>query len=281
MRNGQVATFGTDVWTDFSFPAESGLSDRHFRLDCRNERCELFVLDQQADVFHNEMPVRSAQLRSGDRLSVGQTLMRVQFSGLESNWAAADQAADSPQFTMTTAEACHGVDLPPEVAAIVEAHPDPQECMSALVAQGYLAPAIRVLAAVLPPRAATWWVLNVLQRTQDTLIRGTDAQLKDAIQQWIITPTESGRRRVEALTPQGDRKSPSTWLAYATFWSGQSLAPPALDIVPPPKHLTGTGVATAAMLVACQNPITMSSTMEQILHLGRNVLSGQHPWPEA
>ena len=62
---------------------------------------------------------------------------------------------------------------------------------------------------------------------------------------------------------------------------GGNLAPPALDIVPPPKHLTGTGVATAAMLVACQNPITMSSTMEQILHLGRNVLSGQHPWPEA
>lgn len=281
LRNGQVATFGTDVWTDFSFPADSGLAERHFRLDCRNERCELFVLEDRSDVVHNEMPVRSAQLRSGDRLSVGQTQIRVQFAGLESNWSTAGEPADSPKFTQTTAEACHGVELSPEVAAIVQAHPDPQECMGALIAQGYLAPAIRVLAAVLPPRAATWWVLNVLQRTQDTLTRGTDAELTDAIQRWIITPTESGRRRIEALTPQGDRKSPSTWLAYAAFWSGHSLAPPALDAVPPPKHLTGTGVATAAMLVACQNPITMPSTMEQILHLGRNVLDGQHPWPES
>lgn len=281
MRTGQVATFGTDVWTDFSFPADSGLAARHFRLDCRNDRCELSVLEDRSEIFHNEMPVRSAQLRSGDRLSVGQTLIRVQFGGLESNWSTGEQPAESPKFTMTTAEACHGVDLDPEVAAIVNAHPDPPQAVGALIAEGYLAPAIRVLAAVLPPRAATWWMLSALQRAETSLIRGPDAELKDAIQRWIVTPTESQRRYVETLIPQGDRSRPSTWLAYATFWSGQSLAPPALDNVAPPKHLTGTGVATAAMLVASQNPITMSSTMEQILHLGRNILDGQHPWPTA
>jgi len=110
---------------------------------------------------------------------------------------------------------------------------------------------------------------------------GGEAELRNAVERWIVTPTESGRRRVEALIPAGDRKSPSTWLAYATFWSGQSLAPPTVAIVPPPKHLTGTGVATAAMLVAAQNPLTMNSTMLQMLQLGRNVMDGNHPWPEA
>lgn len=271
LRSGQVATFGSDVWTDFSFPADSGLSARHFQLDCRNERCELTVLDPQRDVFQNEMPVRSAQLLSGDRLTIGPTTIRVHFSGLESNWSRDQKATETPRFTETTAEACRGVEFAPDVAAIVQSHPVPPECLDALVAAGQITPAIRVLAAVLPNRAAIWWLCDVLKSSHGSELKPIEA--------WIIDPTESQRRQIETALQTADRQSPVTWLGWAVFWAGPSLAPATVDPVPPPGHLVGTAVATSASLLAAKNPPTMSSTLRQILQLGREVLDGNRPWP--
>ncbi len=274
LRSGQVATFGSDVWTDFSFPTNSGMAARHFQLDCRNERCELIVLDHQSEVFQNEMPVRSAQLRTGDRLTIGPTTIRVHFSGLESNWSKDQNATEIPRFTVTTAEACHGVEFAPDVAGIINSRPVPPDCLDALAAAGHVTPAIRVLAAVLPGRAAIWWLCDVLQHSQQ---HGND--LLKQIEAWIIEPTETQRRQIEAVVQTADRQSPVTWLGWAVFWAGPSLAPAAVDPVPPPGHLVGTAVATSASLLAAEKPLTMSSTLRQILQHGREVLDGQRPWP--
>ncbi len=276
LRSGQVATFGSDVWTDFSFPADSGLAPRHFQLDCRNDRCELIVLDPQSEVFQNEMPVRAAQLRSGDRLTIGPTTIRVQFSGLESSWSKDQQATETPQFKVTTAEACRGVELAPAAAAIVNAHPVPPACLEALVAAGLVTAAVRVLAAVLPARAAVWWMCDVLQQSPASELQ---SDLLKQIEAWIVEPTEAQRRQIETVVQTADRQSPLTWLGWAVFWSGPSLAPAAVDAVPPPGHLVGTAVATAAMLLAGKNALTMSATLQQILLQGRAVLDGQRPWP--
>ncbi|HET6425232.1 MAG TPA: FHA domain-containing protein [Planctomycetaceae bacterium] len=276
LRSGQVATFGSDVWTDFSFPADSGMTPRHFQLDCRNERCELIVLDQLADVFQNEMPVRLAQLHSGDRLKIGPTTIRVHFSGLESSWSRDRKSTETPRFTVTTAEACRGVEFAPDVAGIVHSHPVPPECLDALIAAGQVTPAIRVLAAVLPARAAVWWLCDVMKQS---LGPESHSDLLKQIEAWVIEPTEGHRRRIEAVVQTADRQSPETWLGWAVFWSGPSLAPASVDPVPPPGHLVGTAVSTAAQLLAGKNPLTMSSTLRQILQHGREVLDGQRPWP--
>lgn len=275
LRSGQVATFGSDVWTDFSFPVESGLAARHFQLDCRNGRCELVVLDQ-AEVFQNEMPVRSAQLRSGDRLTIGPTTIRVQFGGLETSWSTGQPATETPRFKMTTAEACRGVELAPAVATIVNSHPVPPECLDALVAEGLVPAAVRVLAAVLPARAAVWWMCDVLQQAHAAELH---SDLLKQIEAWIVAPTEAQRRHIETLVQAADRQSPETWLGWAVFWSGPSLAPATVDAVPPPGHLVGTAIATAALLLAGKNPLTMSATLQQILRQGQAVLDGQRPWP--
>lgn len=275
LRSGQVATFGSDVWTDFSFPAESGLAARHFQLDCRNDHCELIVLDQQSEVFQNEMPVRAAQLRSGDRLTIGPTTIRVHFGGLESSWSNHQQAIETPQFKVTTAEACRGVELATAVAEIVNSHPLPSNCLDALVTAGFVTAAVRVLTAVLPARAAIWWMYDVLAQSNGLVSEDLLKQIKA----WIIEPTESQRRQIEAVVQTADRQSPVTWLGWAVVWSGPSLAPALVDPVPPPDHLVGTGVATAAMLLAGKHPITMSATLQKILQQGRSVLDGQRPWP--
>lgn len=274
LRNGQVATFGSDLWTDFSFPADSGLALQHFRLDCRNDRCELIVLDQQSEVFQNEMPVRSAQLRSGDRLTIGTTTLRVHFGGLESRWSEGQPAAEKPRFTVTTAEACQGVAFAPAVAAIVKSHPDPPECLEALATGGSVSAAIRVLAAVLPARAAIWWMCDILMQSSDI----TALELK-TIEEWIVEPTESRRRQIESGVQNADRQSPVTWLGWAVFWSGPSLAPAGVDAIQPPAHLVGTAIATSAMLFAARHPLEMASTLQRILLHGRAVLDGQRPWP--
>lgn len=274
LRSGQVATFGSDVWTDFSFPADSGMAARHFQLDCRNERCELIVLDQKSEVFQNEMPVRSAQLRSGDRLTIGPTTIRVDFSGLESSWSKNPPATETPRFTVTTADACRGVEFAPDVAGIINLHPVPPDCLDALVAAGHVTAGIRVLAAVLPGRAAVWWLCDVLQHSEEHC-----NDLLNQIFSWIIEPTESQRRQIETVVQTADRQCPVTWLGWAVFWEGPSLAPAAVDPVPPPDHLVGTAVATSASLLAAKNPLTMSSTLRQILQNGREVLDGQRPWP--
>lgn len=279
LRNGQLATFGSDVWTDFSFPAESGIAPRHFQLDCRGDRCQLVVLDQQSEVLHNEIPVRSAPLSSGDRLAIGSLLFRVQLHGLDTARSTDPSTSAAMKWGTSTAEACQGVELAPAAAAIVQSHPIPPECIEALLSAGLVSAGIRVLAAVLPPRAAVWWMFDFLQSFSQPMTNEPGSLLRLEIEAWILEPTEAGRRRIESLLDAADAKSPLTWLGRAAFWSGPTLAPAAVDVVPPPPHLVGTAVATAAQLHAAQHPLTMASTLRKILQHGQLVLDGQHPWP--
>jgi hypothetical protein len=296
MRRGQVATFGSDAWCDFSFPAEGGLTSQHFRIDCRSDRCELVVLDPASEVLQNEMPVRTAVLRSGDRLTVGPTVFHVQFDGLEAEWSTRPRPLETPRFEVTTAEACRGVEFDPIVSALIQQHASPLHCLDALVAADQIDPAIRVLAAVLPPRAAIWWMFDLLQPPGTAVAAAKAAaaatasdgassedraahELAGEVRSWIIAPTEPKRRRIEDLLQTADRQHPMSWLGWAVFWSGPSLAPENVPAVPPPVQLVGTGVATAARLWAARNPVKMQGMLRETLDRGRAVMDGQRPWP--
>ena len=53
---------------------------------------------------------------------------------------------------------------------------------------------------------------------------------------------------LEPAYEAADLGSPAGCAAAAAFWSGGSLAPKDLPVVPPPNNLTGHGVASALML---------------------------------
>lgn len=275
LRNGQVASFGREPWANYSFPADESMQPQHFELDCRSGRCVMSVLSDESDVIHNEMPVRSAELTAGDRLLAGNTQFQIQFTGLETSWSERATDTETPRFTETTGEACASVKLAPRVAEIVAAEPSPPECIAALKAAGEIEGAIRVLAAVLPSRAAVWWGLIGVRDTASE-----EFAVCTLVEQWVIDPAEERRREIEALILPMSKKRADVWLGWAVFFDGPSLAPPQVDAVPPAPELTGTSVATAFLLAAARNPLTMPATYERILSIGCEVLDGDRPWPE-
>src|SRR5262249_48283551 len=66
--------------------------------------------------------------------------------------------------------------------------------------------------------------------------------------------------------------------AAAAFWSGGSLAPPGLPLVPPPEHLLPGAVAAAVLLSAVAGePATMGGRLQAFLKVAGAVASGT--WP--
>ena len=63
-----------------------------------------------------------------------------------------------------------------------------------------------------------------------------------------LVPTEENRWAARQSAKKEDPTTASGLLAMAVFFAGPSLAPPNLQAVPPPDHLTSEMVANAVVL---------------------------------
>jgi hypothetical protein len=156
---------------------------------------------------------------------------------------------------------------------------EPRGYLDRLVAEGMPAEAIEFLACALPKRQAVWWAcLCVWHACRSEAGTRRLADLESAIR-WVIDPCEAKRQACAQADAMAALRAPAGSLAMAVAWSGGSLAPPGLPVVPPPDYLTGRAAGNAILLAAVERePQEYLRHYRQFLALGLEVADGKSLW---
>jgi hypothetical protein len=123
-----------------------------------------------------------------------------------------------------------------------------KEFIALLVEKELFPDALRVVAYLLPKREAIGWgclcVRHILASQKGKPL--PDAQM--AVERWVSAPQEENRWAAKEAADREEDKTLSGLLAMAGFFAGPSLAPPHLQPVPPPDHVTSEIVASTVFL---------------------------------
>ena len=144
--------------------------------------------------------------------------------------------------------------LSPEAAQLATPGVTPDRFVDAMVEKAQLIDAVRYLANALLQREAVWWACLAARAALGSARRPSDIDSVTAAEAWVYKPTEENRRAAMTKAQATKFDTPSAWAAVAAFWSGGSMAPPDVPIVPPPPFLIGRAVAGAIMLAAVTGP---------------------------
>jgi hypothetical protein len=171
-----------------------------------------------------------------------------------------------------------------ETASLLAGAEDTREALRRLENAGLLMEAARLVAHALPKREAVWWACMCAVHTAPAEAPLQDRLTREAAEEWVRKQTDAQRRIAMELAMKTGLTTPEAWAAVAAFWSGDSMAPPGQDPVPPAPHLAGTAVAGAVALAAvCTDPSRQPRRLRQFLESARGIASsstGRLP-PEA
>jgi hypothetical protein len=170
--------------------------------------------------------------------------------------------------------------LPPaaalgEVAGGLLAEPMPIPAgLDLLASREQFLDALRVVAYALTKRSAVEWALHCVRLVAGDDLSPQDREALEAAQAWVEQPEEPQRRRCEAAAAAAGYETPAAWVATAAFWSGGSLAPPNVPVVPPGEHLTAHAACGAVMLAAvARQPEKAPQRYAQFLQIGKELLT--------
>jgi hypothetical protein len=123
-----------------------------------------------------------------------------------------------------------------------------KEFLNLLVEKESLPDAIRLVAYLLPKREAIAWgclcTRHILTGQKEKALPNVQV----AVERWVSAPNEENRWAARKAADQDEPKTPSGLLAMGVFFAGPSMAPPNVQAVPPPEHMTSEIVATAVVL---------------------------------
>ena len=92
-------------------------------------------------------------------------------------------------------------------------------------------------------------------------------------------PSEENRRAAETASEKAGLAKPAGCAAVAAFWSGGSLAPPNVPVVPPGPTLTAQAAANAVLLsAAATDPAKAPDKYFKFLAEGIQVANGSSKW---
>jgi hypothetical protein len=181
-----------------------------------------------------------------------------------------------PVSCRTAAEICRDLDLQDPARRLLSPDLTPRQFFERLVEQQEYADAVRFLAHALPKRLAVWWGCLCVWHVYRLEPPESVAAALDAALAWVLDPSEEHRRAAEAPAMVAELKSPAGCLAMAACWSGGSMAPPDLPVVPTPPDLTARLVGGAVLLAAAQRAPRLDAFYQQFLALGRDVARGKN-----
>src|SRR5690348_16914571 len=96
-------------------------------------------------------------------------------------------------------------------------------------------PILALIKPELSPAQAVWWACECVQAEIDPKAPPEELAALDAARKWAAMTSEENRRAAEAAAAKVNYGTPAGQAAVAAFWSGGSLAPPKLAVVPPPE----------------------------------------------
>ena len=282
LQEGLVARFGKTDWADFSFPADAGMADSHFLIDCRQQRCVLHALDS-APTQVNAAVVETQELSDGDQVLAGQTEFRVHVDGVfrgaeETAPGVTRDAIALAAAALTLTELCERLKLGGHAPAIAATAGDLPALCGGLVAVGDYQQALQVRGYTLGHRPSVAWGCYCVEQTLPGQLVGAQRESHRAAAAWVQAPSPSTCRAAEAAAVKTGYKGPGGWLAAAAFWCGDSLAPAdAVNPIPPADTLASRAVAGALTITlgAAPDKTTPAARCAAWLTIAEQIVSGE------
>lgn len=181
----------------------------------------------------------------------------------------------------TAAEVCKHFPLEEAAKKLLRDGLTPAQFLTALIEQQQFPDAVRLLAHALPKREAVWWACLCARAVAGSNPPPLIAAALQAAEKWVVDPSEENRRAAMPAAEAAEFKTPAGCAAVAVFWSGGSLGPPNVPVIPPGEYLTAHGVAGAVMLAAVQSePEKAPEKYRKFLAQGIEVANGVNRWKE-
>ncbi|HEY5315762.1 MAG TPA: FHA domain-containing protein [Pirellulales bacterium] len=296
LASGQIARFGRTEWADYAFPQDPLMAPVHFSIRRASDGCHLTGLATPPGILVNGETVTGAVLIDGDEIVAGSTKFRVEQTGKQPAAATDGAPAAGPSVAMATPvvgssdtqveptakELAAYLGLDAAAKSLARDNQSPAELLAELSQPGSFPAALRVLAHLLPKRAAVWWCWLGIGHAGHVPLDAKELAAMAASRRWIAAPSDHLGREAFAAAQAAGLDSPGAWPGMAAFWSGSSLASPEFPAVPPDERLAGKG-ATAALLLTIGRmpPAEVEATFRAFLQLGTKLAAGPIDWPAA
>jgi hypothetical protein len=179
----------------------------------------------------------------------------------------------------TAGEVCKHFPLGAEAKKLLRDGLTPAHFLDTLVEKQHFPDAVRFLAHALPKREAVWWACLCSRNVAGSNVPPKIAAALQAAEKWVGDPSEENRRAAMPAAEAAEFKTAAGCAAVAAFWSGGSLGPPNVPVIPPGEYLTAHGVAGAVMLAAVQTePEKAPEKYCKFLAQGIEVAKGSQRW---
>lgn len=190
--------------------------------------------------------------------------------------------ADATQGKITAktgAEICQRFKLGDDAKELLREGMAPKPFLDVLLEKNLYQDAARFLAHALPKREAVWWACLCARLAHGAKPEEKIAAAIQTAEKWAVDPSDDNRRAAFPAAEKAELRTPAGCAAMAAFWSGGSLAPPNLPVVPPKEELTGHGVSCAVMLAAVlTEPEKAAEKYARFFKIGLEVAAGTNRW---
>jgi hypothetical protein len=275
LRTGERLRVGTSEWMDWRLPASSELAAEHFEVIYQTD---LSVSPLSGSIsMIDGTPIESSVALSASEMLAGPC--KFFFEATFPDGALATPPVDGPS-SMTSPrcmwpEKQRDIDLGKlslPAATAIQSCETPKVAVAKLVEQSLYEDAMRLIAATLDAREAVSWCLNCL-RNASLVASSGDSECIMRLVAWQKEPTESMRLQVANAIDWKNSSSPWTWLQAAVAWTGGSLAPVDVAVVPPPRGMVVSALIATMQLASCQTDL--QRFRKQACKLGQFILQAQ------
>jgi hypothetical protein len=190
------------------------------------------------------------------------------------------QPAPPKTAMKTAAEICAQYEPGDEAKARLQEGMTPRQFLDRLVAEGHPADAARFLAHALTKREAVWWAGLCVGQALGPKPPAPALAALEAAKAWVVEPSDANRRAALPAAEAAGAGTAAGCLAMAAYFTGGSLAPADLPVVPPPEHLAADVASTALALAAALAPEKTGESYAAFLQLGFDVANRKNLWIE-
>ncbi len=174
---------------------------------------------------------------------------------------------------------CEAAELEDDVMARLEEAEELPAFIDGLREGGLHEQAIAFLAQALPPRQAVGWAWVCAREVHGEAAPAEVEACLEATRGWIQDPADDLRRAVFEAADAAGMDTPAGSAALAAFFSGDSLAPPESEPVPPPEELVGRTVAGSVHIAAAWGePEDVMARYEDFLRRGLEFAERVNLW---
>lgn len=154
----------------------------------------------------------------------------------------------------------------------------PRQFIESLVAARKYADAIRVVAHVLPRRAAVWWNVVCLWDSVRPTPPALVAEIIESSVQWVLLPIPEHQRPLRNACRAARRHKAAQSLALAVSYAGETLLPE-LPTLPAKTHLTAKLTAASVLIAAADAAASQRiARQRQYLELGVEIAQRKNLW---